>query len=93
VKPNQTQVEVYERGYKELMQEGYEFKNLELLLQSIVQRSTTEKLWNPGTKFNYSSSIEKDIIMQYNLQILEYLGDSILNFTVSKLFYCETADN
>ena len=30
--------------------------------------------------------------MQYNLQILEYLGDSILNFTISKLFYCETAD-
>jgi hypothetical protein len=31
--------------------------------------------------------------MQFNLQILEYLGDSILNFTISKLFYCETADN
>jgi hypothetical protein len=31
--------------------------------------------------------------MQYNLEILEYLGDSILNFTISKLFYCETAEN
>ena len=36
--------------------------------------------------------MEKDVIMQYNLQILEYLGDSILNFTISKLFYSETVE-
>lgn len=31
--------------------------------------------------------------MQYNLQILKFIGDAILNFAVSKLFYCETAEN
>ena len=87
---NQSKVEIFERIYKEFMQEGYEFKNQEILLQSIVHKSQSEKLQN--SIFKDSSLIEKEIIMQYNLQILEYLGDSILNFTVSKLFYCETAD-
>jgi hypothetical protein len=39
------------------------------------------------------SSMKKEVKMQYNLEILQCLGDSILNFTISKLFYCETADN
>jgi hypothetical protein len=41
---NQSQVEIFERGYKEFLQEGYEFKNLEILLQAIVHTSKSEKL-------------------------------------------------
>ena len=42
--PNQSQVEIFERGYKELLQEGYEFKNIEILMQALVHTSKSEKL-------------------------------------------------
>ena len=60
-------------------------------MQAILHKSMSEKLCNSST-FDLQY-IDKDVIMQFNLQILEYLGDSILNFTISKVFYCESADS
>jgi hypothetical protein len=59
------------------MLEGYEFKNLELLLQSIVHKSYSEKLCNSGIALENSPSVKstithtkqsgKDEILQYHL--------------------------
>jgi hypothetical protein len=77
---------------------GYKFKNKNLLLQSVVHKSMSEKLCNQfPTFFEASKGIldqhkDREIIMSFNHQILEYLGDSLMNFTVSKAFYCETVE-
>ena len=76
---------------------GYKFNYDYLLLQSIVHKSYSEKLSQSFSHFfNEQSCIkvaDNKFIQQFNHQILEYLGDSILNFAVTKLFYCETAES
>ncbi len=74
---------------------GYEFEDKKILLQAVIHKSMSEKIWNQYQMYFKNSDItprDQEAVMSFNHQILEYMGDSILNFAVSKLFYCETAE-
>ena len=60
-----------------------------ILLEAFTHKSFSEKT----SKITDESISEDEALSRFNYQRLEYLGDSLLNYTLSHLFYYESMQN
>ena len=66
-----------------------EYHSNPLIVQAFTHKSFVDKL--AITKPEVISSLHHIDPLSYNLELLEWVGDSLLNFTICQHFYKETA--